>query len=177
MHEVQGSWQHRPRKLSGRKESFYLTPGVTQECASPPPWERYCSGRLWLLNIWEDPNQPPQSGSWSRGKREEGQVLHAPFQLTVAKKNPPWTLLLSSLCDVIGFDFFSSRGHIGFKSNDLNSLFYTDVFHLAAQSRVCTDWAHSSLNGIRILSLKFHRHFRLKKKFRKINKQTQVTLL
>lgn len=176
-HEVQGSWQHCPRNLSGRKESSYLIPGLTQECASPPPQERYCSGRLWPLNIWEDPNQPLQSWSWNRGKWEEGQVLQAPFQLTVAKKNSPWTLLLSSLCDVIGFDFFSSRGHIGFKSNDLNSFFYPDAFHLAAQSRFCTGWAHSSLNGIRILSLKFHRHFRVKKKFREINKQIQVTLL
>lgn len=66
-------------------------------------------------------------------------MLHTPFHLTVEKKNSPWTLLLSFLCDVIGFDFFSSRGHIGFKSNDLNSFFYPDVFHLAAQSRVCTD--------------------------------------
>lgn len=64
-------------------------------------------------------------------------MSHAPFQLPVAKKNSPWSL--SSLCDVIGFDFFSSRGHIGFKSNDLNSFFYPDTFHLAAQSRVCTD--------------------------------------
>lgn len=162
-----------PQKPLRKKRSSYLTPGVTQEYVSPPS-QRCCSGRLWLLNIWEDPNQPLQSGSYSRGKQEEGQVLHAPFQLPVAKKNSPWSL--SSLCDVIGFDFFSSRGHIGFKSNDLNSFFYPDTFHLAAQSRVCTDWAHSSLNGIRILSLKFHRHFRVKK-FRKINKQIQVTLL
>lgn len=67
------------------------------------------------------------------GKRES--IAH--FNQLLEEKVLVGPILPSSLCDVIGFDFLSSRAaHIGFLKNDLNLVFHPDALNLAGQKSV-----------------------------------------
>ena len=62
-------------------------------------------------------------------------MSHTSLQATVETRNSCWKYFTLFSCDVIGFDFLSSKeGHIG--ENDLNSVFHPDAFNLAGGKQV-----------------------------------------
>lgn len=74
-------------------------------------------------------------GEVETGKRES--VTDVKSKQLLKEKALVGTVLPSSLCDVIGFDFLSSReGQIGGGGDDPNSVFHPDAFNLAGGKQV-----------------------------------------